>query len=127
MYIAGATDGPVFLTYLKRVLVPRRWKGAVVVMDNLGAHQVKAVQAQIEAAGARLPSLPPHSADLHPVESAWSQFNEPPARQGGAHPAPRSLASSAQGLPASVLRTPGTTSPTAPMANCCRSRGCPQF
>ena len=81
MYIAGATDGPVFLTYLKRVLVPRLWKGAVVVMDNLGAHKVKGVQAQIEAAGARL-ALPaallgrpqPHRTGLEPVQKL-------PARQ----------------------------------------------
>ena len=74
MYIAGATDGPVFLTYLRQVLVPRLWKGAVVVMDNLGAHKVKGVQTLIEAAGARLLYLPPYSADLNPIEPAWSQF-----------------------------------------------------
>lgn len=74
MYLPGATDGPVFLTYLKKVLVPRLWKGAVVVMDNLGAHKVAGVQAQIEAVGARLVYLPPYSADLNPIEMAWSQF-----------------------------------------------------
>ena len=74
MYIAGATDGPVFLTYLRRVLVPRLWKGAVVVMDNLGAHKVKGVQTLLENAGARLLYLPPYSADLNPIEPAWSQF-----------------------------------------------------
>ena len=56
------------------MLVPRLWKGAVVVMDNLGAHKVKGVQAQIEAVGARLLYLPPYSADLNPIEPAWSQF-----------------------------------------------------
>ena len=74
MYLPGSTDGPVFLTYLKKVLVPRLWKGAVVVMDNLGAHKVVGVQALIEAAGARLVYLPPYSADLNPIEPAWSQF-----------------------------------------------------
>ena len=74
MYLPGSTDGPVFLTYLKRVLVPKLWKGAVVVMDNLGAHKVAGVQAQIEAVGARLLYLPPYSADLNPIEPAWSQF-----------------------------------------------------
>ena len=74
MYLAGATDGPVFLTYLRRVLVPRLWQGAVVVMDNLGAHKVAGVQALIEAKGARLLYLPPYSADLNPIEPAWSQF-----------------------------------------------------
>ena len=74
MYLPGATDGPVFLTYLKEVLVPRLWKGAVVIMDNLGAHKVAGVQALIEGAGARLLYLPPYSADLNPIEPAWSQF-----------------------------------------------------
>ena len=74
MYIAGATDGAVFLTYLKQVLVPRLWPGAVVVMDNLGAHKVKGVQTLIESAGARLLYLPPYSADFNPIEPAWSQF-----------------------------------------------------
>ena len=74
LYLPGATDGPVFLTYLKKVLVPRLWKGAVVVMDNLGAHKVAGVAAQIEAVGARLVYLPPYSADLNPIELAWSQF-----------------------------------------------------
>ena len=74
MCLPGATDGPVFPTYLKRVRVPRLWKGAVVAMDNLGAHKVAGVQAPIEAVGARLVDLPPDSADLNPIELAWSQF-----------------------------------------------------
>ena len=82
MYLPGATDGPVFLTYLKKVLVPRLWKGAVVVMDNLGAHKVTGVQALIEAAGAQLLYLPPYSADLNPIEPAWSQFKSHLRRVG---------------------------------------------
>ena len=74
MYLAGSTAGPVFLTYVQKVLVPKLWKGAVVVMDNLGAHKVAGVQTLIEAAGARLLYLPPYSADLNPIEPAWSQF-----------------------------------------------------
>ena len=74
MYLPGATDGPVFLTYLKRVLVPRLWKGAVVVMDNLGAHKVKGVQTLLESVGARLVYLPPYSPDFNPIELAWSKF-----------------------------------------------------
>jgi transposase len=74
MYIDGATDGRVFLTYLKKVLVPKLWPGAVVVMDNLSAHKVKGVQALIESAGARLLYLPPYSPDFNPIELAWSKF-----------------------------------------------------
>ena len=56
MCVNGATDGRVFLTYLKDMLLPQLWPGAVVVMDNLGAHKVKGVRELIEAAGA--PALP---------------------------------------------------------------------
>jgi hypothetical protein len=52
MCVNGATDGRVFLTYLKEVLVPQLWPGAVVVMDNLSAHKVKGVRELIESAGA---------------------------------------------------------------------------
>ena len=74
MCINGATDGRVFLTYLKEVLVPQLWPGAVVVMDNLGTHKVKGVREQIEAAGARLLYLPPYSADFNPIELLWSKL-----------------------------------------------------
>ena len=74
MYLPGATDGPVFLTYLKKVLTPKLWRGAVVVMDNLGAHKVKGVQTLVESVGARLVYLPPYSPDLNPIELAWSKF-----------------------------------------------------
>ncbi len=73
MYLPGATDGPVFLTYLKKVLVPKLWKGAVVVMDNLGAHKVAGVRTLIKSVGARLVYLPPYSPDLNPIELAWSK------------------------------------------------------
>ena len=74
MCVNGATDGRVFLTYLQDVLVPQLWPGAVVVLDNLGAHKVKGVQEIIEAAGARLLYLPPYSADFNPIELAGSKL-----------------------------------------------------
>lgn len=74
MSLPGATDGAVFLTYLKKVLAPKLWPGAVVVMDNLEAHKVAGVKELIEAAGARLVSLPPYSPDFNPIELAWSKF-----------------------------------------------------
>ena len=77
MYLPGSTAGPVFLTYLRRVLVPKLWKGAVVIMDNLGAHKVAGVQALVEAAGARLlvsaallGGPQPHRAGLEPVQES---------------------------------------------------------
>ena len=74
MCVNGATDGRVYLTYLKEVLVPQLWKGAVVIMDNLSAHKVKGVRELIEAAGARLLYLPPYSPDFNPIELAWSKL-----------------------------------------------------
>ena len=70
----GATTGPVFLAFLKHFLLPHLWPGAVVVMDNLGAHKVKGVREQIEAAGARRLYLSPSSADFNPIEMAWSKL-----------------------------------------------------
>ena len=74
MCVNGATDGRVFLTFLKEVLVPQLWPGAVVVMDNLGAHKVQGVREQIEAAGARLLYLPPYRADFNPIELLWGKL-----------------------------------------------------
>lgn len=74
MCVNGATNGPVFLAYLEHCLVPQLWPGAVVVMDNLGAHKVKGVREKIEAAGARLLYLSPYSPDFNPIEMAWSKL-----------------------------------------------------
>ena len=115
MYVAGATTGPVFLTCLDKVLLPQLWKGAVVVMDNLSAHKVKAVRENIEAAGARLLYLSPYSPDFNPIEPAWSKLKSHLRKSPRAPPppwtppSPRACASSAR-------RTPTATSPTAAIA-----------
>lgn len=74
MHMAGAINGEAFLLYLDHFLLPKLWPGAVVVMDNLSAHKLKAVRAKIEAVGARLVYLPPYSPDLNPIELAWSKL-----------------------------------------------------
>ena len=74
MCINGSTTGPGFLFFLEHFLVPHLWPGAVVVLDNLGAHKVKGVREKIEAAGARLLYLSPYSADFNPIEMAWSKL-----------------------------------------------------
>ena len=74
MHLAGAINGEAFLLYLDKFLLPKLWPGAVVVMDNLGAHKLKAVRAKIEAKGARLVYLPPYSPDFNPIELAWSKL-----------------------------------------------------
>ena len=70
----GAMDGPGFLTYVERILVPSLSEGDVVVMDNLPAHKVEGVRQLIEAANARLIYLPPYSPDLNPIELAFAKL-----------------------------------------------------
>ncbi|HEY9845358.1 MAG TPA: IS630 family transposase [Candidatus Caenarcaniphilales bacterium] len=76
MSIKGSVDTDVFLTYLKRVLLPQLWHGAIVVIDNLRVHHAAIVRQTIEAAGARLVFLPPYSPDLSPIELCWSKLKQ---------------------------------------------------
>ncbi len=73
MTIEGGTSAEVFVTWVEKVLVPDLWEGAIVVMDNLGAHKDVRVRALIEAAGAKVAYLPPYSPDLNPIELAWTK------------------------------------------------------
>lgn len=72
----GWTDSQAFLSYVEQILVPQLWTGACVVMDNLPAHKVKAVQKAIEKAGAHLVYLSPYSPDFNPIENCWSKLKE---------------------------------------------------
>jgi transposase len=74
MSLEGATDGPVFLAYIREVLAPTLAQGDVVVMDNLRVHKVAGVREAIEAAGAKLLYLSPYSPDLSPIEPCWSKL-----------------------------------------------------
>lgn len=74
MVLDGAMNGPAFLAYVERVLVPTLSPGDVVVMDNLPAHKPMAVRDAIEAAGAELHFLPPYSPDFNPIEMAFSKL-----------------------------------------------------
>jgi transposase len=73
MTVDGATDGAVFVTFLRQVLGPRLRRGELVVLDNLGAHRVAGVAEAIAARGARLRYLPPYSPDFSPMEPGWSK------------------------------------------------------
>ena len=76
MTIEEATDGDIFLDYVKHILCPALKHGDVVVMDNLSSHKVKGVRQFIEKAGAELIYLPPYSPDLNPIEKAWSKLKQ---------------------------------------------------
>jgi transposase len=85
MTIEGATDGDVFLAYVKHVLAPTLQPSDIVVMDNLRAHKVDGVEQAIAGCGARLVYLPPYSPDLSPIEPCWSEAEGLPAQSSGAH------------------------------------------
>lgn len=73
MTVDGATDGEVFVAFVREVLAPTLSEGDIVVLDNLGAHRSAARKA-VEAKGARLVFLPPYSPDLNPIERCWSKI-----------------------------------------------------
>lgn len=76
MSVEAATGGAVFHAYLERVLLPelRRAKpDAVLVMDNLGAHETPMVRELLDRSGFPYRYLPSYSPDLSPIEPAWAQ------------------------------------------------------
>jgi transposase len=74
MTVSGATDGEVFVTFVREVLAPTLCAGDIVVLDNLGAHRAAAAREAVEARGARLVFLPPYSPDYNPIERCWSKI-----------------------------------------------------
>lgn len=74
MTVNGATDGDIFLVFVREVLSPTLAEGDVVIWDNLGAHRSQAVREAVEARGARLLFLPPYSPDMNPIERCWSKI-----------------------------------------------------
>ena len=72
--IEGAIDGPAFLAWVERELVPTLRPGDVVVLDNLRVHKAAAVRAAIRRAGAHLFFLPPYSCDLNPIEKVFAKL-----------------------------------------------------
>lgn len=74
MTVNGATDGDIFLVFVRKVLAPTLREGDVVIWDNLGAHRSIAVREAVEATGARLVFLPPYSPDMNPIERCWSKI-----------------------------------------------------
>jgi transposase len=74
MTMDGATDAEVFRASGEHVLGPPLVPGAIVMLDNLRAHQVAGSRERIEACGAQLVYLPPYSPDLSPIEPCWSKL-----------------------------------------------------
>jgi transposase len=74
MTMDNSMDAAAFKVYVSECLVPQLWQGAVVMMDNLPAHKVKAIVPLIEAVGARILYLSPYSPQFNPIEHWWSQL-----------------------------------------------------
>jgi transposase len=70
----GSVDTLTFDAFIAQKLVPKLWKGAVVIMDNCSIHKSQELEALIAAAGARLIYLPPYSPDFSPIENCWSKI-----------------------------------------------------
>ena len=81
MTVAAATGTAVFLAFVAQVPIPvlsREKPDAVVVMDNLAAHEAAGVRHALEAAGVAYRYLPAHSPDRNPIEQAWSKLKTRP-------------------------------------------------
>lgn len=74
MTLEGSMDGKAFEVFIEQCLVPQLWSGAVVVMDNLSAHKMAAIEPLIQAVGASILNLSPYSPEFNPIEHWWSQL-----------------------------------------------------
>ena len=74
LLLQGAMNGQFFRAYVEQMLAPTLQPGDVVVMDNVRMHKVPGVREAIEARGATVPSFPPYSPDLNPIELAFSKL-----------------------------------------------------
>ena len=70
----GATDGPLFAIYVEHHLAPHLRPGDILILDNLGAHKVAAVEPLIKRVGASVLYLPPYSPDFNPIEAMFSKL-----------------------------------------------------
>ena len=76
MSVEAATDSAIFAAYLEQVLLPelRHSKpDAVLVMDNLRAHQTAEVRTVLDGSGFAYRYLPAYSPDFNPIEPAWAK------------------------------------------------------
>lgn len=70
----GSVDGLTFEAFVIGKLIPKLWKGAVVVWDNYSIHKGQKIEEAITKAGAKLIYLPPYSPDFNPIENCWSKI-----------------------------------------------------
>ncbi|NEP22511.1 IS630 family transposase [Moorena sp. SIO3I6] len=76
MTLNGSINTQSFITYIKYVLAPSLWPGAVVIMDNLSSHKNQKVIEILSEVGAKVLFLPPYSPDFNPIEKFWFILKE---------------------------------------------------
>ena len=64
----------IFEIYVETQLAPTLDPGDVVILDNLASHRSEKAKAILKQRGAWLLFLPPYSADLNPIEMAFSKL-----------------------------------------------------
>jgi transposase len=74
LLLDGSMNGASFLAYVEQILAPTLKLGDIVIMDNVSIHKVVGVREAIEARGATLFYLPPHSPDFNPIEQFFSKL-----------------------------------------------------
>jgi transposase len=73
--VEGSTTAAVFETCVEWVLAQSLRSGQLVVMDNLSTHKGQRIKELIEGRGCELLYLRrPYSADLNPIEEAFSKI-----------------------------------------------------
>lgn len=72
--VLGATDRITFEAFIVRMLAPKLWKGACVVLDNYSIHKGKEIEEAIQEAGGQVIYLSPYSPDFSPIENCWSKI-----------------------------------------------------
>jgi transposase len=82
MTVEGATDSEAFEAYVEHFLAPSLCEAQVVVLEGLGAHRPQRITELIEARGADLVFLPSYSADLNPIEEAFSKVKALVRKEG---------------------------------------------
>ena len=129
-------NGAIFRAWTEQMLAPALQPGDIVIMDNLPAHPVSSadippgdpakgrmvagIREAIEARGAELRCLPPHSPDLNPSGAERlirSRRDRRPKAAEASRPSPSSRRSCAR--PPSAPRT-GSGTPSANCSTCSR-------
>lgn len=72
--VTGTVNGDVFEAFLEQIVVPSLRPGTIVLLDNARFHHGEAIQAMIEATGARVVFLPRYSPEYNPIELCWSKL-----------------------------------------------------